>query len=577
MRVFMPVRVWEFAMDANELEQIVARLRERGTDDDAVEVKKCAAKLSNDVWESVSAFANTHGGTIILGLEEQSGFAPVSSFAFEAVRGAFVSGIGDGGADNAALTNPPHYELHRLPFEGCQVLVIEIAELDVRLKPCFITRRGIANGSYKRVDDKDIRLSPTELYELQNILIPSTADREAVSEASLTDLDGAILDSLIAREQRRNAKSLRGVHTREEQLSRLNVTNGRGEVRLAGLLVAGIYPQQYFPKLVVDVAVHAGADKAEPGQPRFLDRVQCEGPLGEVVQEAVHAIIKNLRTVSVVQGTGRRDEPEIPEEVLREAIVNAVVHREYGPYFTGQSVSVDIFSDRVVIMNPGGLWGGKTLETIQDGSSRCRNETLMKLMSSVPLSDGSGIPAEGQGSGIALMVREMQSRALEPPHFEAELDCFKVVLGRGGVEVEENRSWIQGIAGDALDRHEEAVLVMARDKGVVTVHGIRSLLRIDSDDIRELCARLVDRGYLERVGVDEYRMVGADFRRGQPIDESILGILSREEPLGVREIALRIDRNLPTVRYHMKKLVDGGLVVATAPTNSPQRKYRLAR
>ena len=125
-------------------------------------------------------------------------------------------------------------------------------------------------------------------------------------------------------------------------------------------------------------------------------------------------------------------------------------------------------------MNPGGLWGGKTLETIQDGSSRCRNETLMKLMSSVPLSDGSGIPAEGQGSGIALMVREMQSRALEPPHFEAELDCFKVVLGRGGVEVEENRSWIQGIAGDAFDRHEEAVLVMARDKGVVTVHGIRS-------------------------------------------------------------------------------------------------------
>ena len=49
-------------MDANELEQIVARLREQGTDDDAVEVKKCAAKLSNDVWESVSAFANTHGG-----------------------------------------------------------------------------------------------------------------------------------------------------------------------------------------------------------------------------------------------------------------------------------------------------------------------------------------------------------------------------------------------------------------------------------------------------------------------------------------------------------------------------------
>lgn len=564
-------------MNAEELKQIVVRLRAQGTDDGQVEVKKSAAKLSSDVWESVSAFANTHGGTIILGLDEQAGFVPVSSFALDSVRDAFVSGIGDGGADNAVLSSSPQYEMQRVPFEGGQVLVIEIAEIDARLKPCFIKRKGVANGSYKRVDDKDIKLSPTEIYELQNILVPSAADRAAVPEATLADLDEGMLDRLIARELRRNAKSLRGVDTREERLRRLNVTNNQGEVRLAGLLAAGLYPQQYFPKLVVDVAVHAGTEKAEPGQPRFLDRVICEGSLGEVVQEAVRAVIKNLRTVSIVRGTGRHDEPEIPEEVLREAIVNAVVHREYSPYFTGQSVSVDVFSDRVVIMNPGGLWGGKTLETIQDGSSRCRNEALMKLMSSIPLPDGSGIPAEGQGSGIALMVREMQSRALEPPCFEADIDCFKVILGRGGVEVEENRSWIREVAGGPLDRHEEAVLVMARNRGTITVRDVRSSLRLDSDDIRGLFARLAERGYLEQVAPDEYRMAGAGTAHEAPAERRILQILDQEEPLGVREIAECTGRSLSSVRYYMKKLVDQGLVEATAPVNSPHRKYRRAR
>lgn len=564
-------------MNAEELKQIVVRLRAQETDDGQVEVKKSAAKLSSDVWESVSAFANTHGGTIILGLDEQAGFVPVSSFALDSVRDAFVSGIGDGGADNAVLSSSPQYEMQHVPFEGGQVLVIEIAEIDARLKPCFIKRKGVANGSYKRVDDKDIKLSPTEIYELQNILVPSAADRAAVPEATLADLDEGMLDRLIARELRRNAKSLRGVDTREERLRRLNVTNNQGEVRLAGLLAAGLYPQQYFPKLVVDVAVHAGTEKAEPGQPRFLDRVVCEGSLGEVVQEAVRAVIKNLRTVSIVRGTGRHDEPEIPEEVLREAIVNAVVHREYSPYFTGQSVSVDVFSDRVVIMNPGGLWGGKTLETIQDGSSRCRNEALMKLMSSIPLPDGSGIPAEGQGSGIALMVRKMQSRALEPPCFEADIDCFKVILGRGGVEVEENRSWIREVAGGPLDRHEEAVLVMARNRGTITVRDVRSSLRLDSDDIRGLFARLAERGYLEQVAPDEYRMAGADTAHEAPAERRILQILDQEEPLGVREIAECTGRSLSSVRYYMKKLVDQGLVEATAPVNSPHRKYRRAR
>ncbi|MBK9102948.1 MAG: hypothetical protein IPM90_16120 [Austwickia sp.] len=68
-------------------------------------------------------------------------------------------------------------------------------------------------------------------------------------------------------------------------------------------------------------------------------------------------------------------------EVLREAIANAVVHREYHELFRGEPVTVDVYPDRVVVANPGGLWGGKTEENLDDGTSRCRNQTLMQLLS----------------------------------------------------------------------------------------------------------------------------------------------------------------------------------------------------
>ena len=75
------------------------------------------------------------------------------------------------------------------------------------------------------------------------------------------------------------------------------------------------------------------------GVVEFMDRTICEGTLGEMISDAVAAIAKNLRRTSTVQGVSRVDSLEIPEEVLREAIANAVIHREYGDRFCGQSIA----------------------------------------------------------------------------------------------------------------------------------------------------------------------------------------------------------------------------------------------
>ncbi|WP_226839119.1 ATP-binding protein [Bifidobacterium subtile] len=112
--------------------------------------------------------------------------------------------------------------------------------------------------------------------------------------------------------------------------------------------------------------------KSGAGMVRFLDRVLCDGNMPEAIEQAVEATAKNLRTPTLVSGAGAKTDTEIPREVLREVIANAVIHREYGDFFLGESVSVDIYPDRVEVSSPGGLWGGVTPDTIGNGESRCQ-------------------------------------------------------------------------------------------------------------------------------------------------------------------------------------------------------------
>lgn len=420
-------------MNENELTGLLESLRRMGSDDLNVEVKESATTLSRDVWETVSAFANTAGGIIVLGVSERAGFVPVENFETEKVLNQFVAGMGDAGG-RGKLANPPKYTIERVELQGTVVLVITIEELDPSSKPCYVIERGAQGGSYKRIDDKDVPLSSTEVLSLSSYEQTSPSDRDAVPGAGVGDLDEALIDRTIERAFSLTPRAMQGATDKKTKLERLNFLDSQGNVTKAGLLVAGAYPQQFYPKLFIDVAVYAGTQKGAAGSLRFMDRTICEGTLGEMISDAVAAVAKNLRRTSMIKGVSRVDSLEIPEEVLREAIANAVIHREYGDRFCRQSIAVDVFDGRIEVTNPGGLYGGKTRENLFDGSSRCRNATLVKLMSLAPLPDGAGSPAEGNGLGIPMMLDAMRAQGLAEPLFCPGFDRFKVVLYRAKVE-----------------------------------------------------------------------------------------------------------------------------------------------
>ena len=329
------------------LVQAIERLRAQHNDDADYEAKSCAMTLSKSVWESVSAFANTDGGTLLLGVDENENFTVPPQFDADKTINQFVDGMGDGSKDGAKVVSPPPYSIHRDTLDGAQMVSVQVHENDAAHKPCYVKTKSVSTGSYKRQDDKDILLSPTELFEMQNVYEPSEADRTPITDADRGDLDDATVAAII--DAHRDTKALRGAHSEMQQLERLNILDKKGHVRLAGVLIAGAYPQQFFPRLYVDVAVHPGINKSQDGEVRFLDRVQCDGRLQEMVDDAVKAVLRNLRTYSLIEGTGRRDVPEIPTTVLREAIANAVVHREYDALFRNDPVNIDIYSNRVEI------------------------------------------------------------------------------------------------------------------------------------------------------------------------------------------------------------------------------------
>lgn len=229
----------------DDIAEVLEHLRVQGNDDARFETKSCARTIGTSVWESVSAFANTKGGVLLLGISEDGDFSPVPGFDANHIASQFMDGMGDGNPQGARLTNPPEYDVSRCEQNGSSFLVIDIHENGIQHKPCYLTARGPQTGGYRRVDDKDLRLSPTEVFEMTHALTLSSADRMVVPEADVSDLNAEAVDRVLA--EHRNSKTLRGTDTRLERMTRLNMVNKVGEVRLAGLLAAGQYPQQYYP------------------------------------------------------------------------------------------------------------------------------------------------------------------------------------------------------------------------------------------------------------------------------------------------------------------------------------------
>lgn len=423
-------------LDEVALSALIARLRNLGEDTHSIEVKASADKLPKSVAETLSAFANGDGGILILGLDERAGFVPAKGFGAQRIADAVAGTCAD------RLQPPLKARIETLPFEGQNVVVVTVDALRPTDKPCFIKERGMYQGSFVRTGDGDRHLSAYEVDRLREEHRQPKWDEEMVDEATQSDLDDVMLDALIAR-QRTLRPVLFRQGGRDEALQRLRVlratTGGTLRPTLAGLLALGSFPQEFFPRLTVTFAAYPGPSKATVlhGRERLLDNRTLAGPIPLLVRDTVSLVAKNMRLGAVVEGAFRSDVPDYPLPAVREAVTNALMHRDYSELSRGTQVQVNMYVDRLEIMNPGGLYGTVTLASLgKPGVSSARNQRLSALLEDVAYPDG-GMVAENRGSGYATIEAEMQRALMPPPVPRDDLAGFTLTLPRRALTPDE--------------------------------------------------------------------------------------------------------------------------------------------
>ena len=157
-----------------EVIDAIRRMRKVGSDTQAWEVKEAVLDLPKSLSETISAFANLHGGMIILGLSERNGFTPAEGFDAEATYSKMQI-IGD------ELTPVVRMEIEKVAFENSFLVVARVPETPRHLKPCFITARDRYEGSFVRTGDGDRHLTPYEVDRLLEFGRQPRFDAQAVS------------------------------------------------------------------------------------------------------------------------------------------------------------------------------------------------------------------------------------------------------------------------------------------------------------------------------------------------------------------------------------------------------------
>lgn len=461
------------AIDRRRIDALVKDLRHVATDTQDIEVKESVQRLPASMAETVSAFCNGPGGTIILGLSEKNGFTVAPGFRAKPTADALATICSD------KLTPPIRPEINVVDFEGTQLVVAHVHELPPREKPCFITERGVYQGSYVRVSDGDRKLTTYEIDRLLEERTQPTFDLDVVDQASVHDLDEDLVAAVLDRQ--------RAMHPRifadrddTETLTMLHVLSraGDGTLRptLAGLLALGTYPQQFFPRLTVAFTANPSRDE-ESGLIAYADAQTMAGPIPAILTDTIAAIQRNESGCEAAQ---------LPIAAVREAVANALVHRDYSPLARGTAVQVSLEPNKFEVTSPGGLYGTVTSDSLgTPGYSSARNQYLLSLLEAVPFADGYLV--KNRKEGYRIICDELVRAGLPTPRAENHISSFSLAVELPTQTV-----------GSSLPQDE--IVMFLEERGESTAAEVAEGTGLPRRTVTYRLARLVEQGTVVRMG-----------------------------------------------------------------------------
>lgn len=402
-----------------DLSAVVASLRVAGGVT-SIEVKAASGGLPESLTPTLSALANLPGGgTIILGLDEGTGFRPVPLADPQALKQGLA-------AKARGFIPPVRLEIEDGSVDGAAVVVARVSECDRSAKPCRVASTGKA---YIRGYDGGFLLSDIEEQAFLAARKPPMFDRAPVGEATADDLDEALVETFIASIRRNDPDGRGRFADRGDLLRRSGVLHADGRPTVAGVLALGVYPQQWFPRFVIQAA--AEPLPGTPPEVRARNQFTIDGPIPRMLDRAMDWARRTFDTAIITAPDGSvHDRYAYPLVAFRELIANALIHRDLDDWSAGMAIEVRLRRDRLVIANPGGLYGITVDRLGRDSVTSARNALLVAICQHVYSAETGARAIEALASGIPIVTDALAEAGLPRAHYIDSGIKFTVILSQ---------------------------------------------------------------------------------------------------------------------------------------------------
>lgn len=446
------------------------KVKVKKLESDVIEFKE---SWSENNLKTISAFVNTSGGTLSIGINDKGEVVGLPDTK------KLLEDIPNIVRDVFGLT--PEVKLKKL--KGKEYLEVRVKSSDnpVSLRGKYYVRSGSTNQELKN-------------DQLTRFLL----DRSGRSwESALEDFDedqalkSETIESFISR-----AKNFPRLNDMDlvQVLNKLHLSGGNGKIMRAGILLFGKQPQSLFPGAIVRIAKFS-----EQEVPLSTDEIR--GNLFEQA-EGVMAILKSKYLISElrIDGLYRNDFLEYPESALREAIINALAHKDY----SGPHIQIKVYNDRLTFWNSGELPGLLTIEALRKThSSHPRNKKIADVFYK------SGL-IEAWGSGTMKMIDDCRNVGLPEPIFE-ERDGGILVTFSKDVYTE------QFLKQHGLTERQIMGINFIKSNGSINNARYQQLTGTAKRTVSRDLTELVEKGLIEKSGTTgkgtAYRLKGQRFMK----------------------------------------------------------------
>lgn len=414
--------------------------------------------FDKETIETAVAFANTKGGVLLVGISDK-----------DEVKGVQIGKetMNDWANQISQSTEPRIIpEIEQGEIEGKSVVIIRIKEFPI--KPISVRGR-----CFRRVGTSNRMMTPQEIAEMHLHSTGTSWDAFPAGDKTLEDIDLKKVERYI---REANATGRRKIEESPvEVLEKLELVKD-GKATWAAILTFGKEPQ----RPLLQSAVHCGRFRLD--KTLIIDDLMVETNLIDQVDEAMKFVTRHISVRYEFEGKPRRKEVwEYPLEALREAVINAIVHRDYT---APSNVQVEIYDDRIDIWNPGRLLPGITIDDLYKKAHKSviRNKLIAQAFYDIGY-------IEKYGSGTIKIIDLCKQHGIPSPEFKEAFGGFSVVF-RKDIYTEE---YLEELG---LNERQVKAVMYVKEKGKITNREYREMTGLSDEGVRIDVNELVEKGIL---------------------------------------------------------------------------------